>query len=88
MGIGQIGFGKRRKRNDLSGSRSALPIDPREFYELNFQPSHLTSVQFFTNLISLIAVINTWLKQYNHIRPHQSLNMRPPVPETLLQTGT
>ncbi len=25
---------------------------------------------------------------YNHIRPHQALNMRPPVPETLLKNGT
>jgi len=30
------------------------------------------------------TVIETWLKQYNHIRPHQALNMRPPVPETAL----
>ena len=29
-----------------------------------------------------------WLKQYNHIWPHQALNMRPPVPETLLRNGT
>lgn len=29
-----------------------------------------------------------WLKEYNHIRHHQSLNMRPPVPETLNQPGT
>ena len=34
------------------------------------------------------ANVRSWLKQYNHIRPHQSLNMRPPVTETLLQTGT
>ena len=27
-------------------------------------------------------------KQYNHVRPHQALNMRPPVPETLHQTST
>jgi len=26
-----------------------------------------------------------WLKQYNHIRPHHALAMRPPVPETLLE---
>ena len=26
--------------------------------------------------------------QYNHIRPHQALNMRPLVPETLLENGT
>ncbi|NQZ71742.1 MAG: transposase [Dinoroseobacter sp.] len=29
-------------------------------------------------------VINHWLKQYNHTRPHQALNTRPPVPETIL----
>ncbi|MBT6831395.1 MAG: transposase, partial [Rhodospirillaceae bacterium] len=34
------------------------------------------------------VVIKTWLKQYNHIRPHQALNMRPPVPETLSGSGT
>jgi len=32
-------------------------------------------------------VIDCWLRQYNHTRPHQALNMRPPVPETLLRTG-
>jgi len=30
-------------------------------------------------------VINTWLKEYNNIRLHHALNMRPPVPETLLE---
>ena len=30
-------------------------------------------------------VINQWLRQYNHIRPHQALNMRPPVPENSSQ---
>ena len=30
-------------------------------------------------------VINQWLRQYNHIRPHQALDMRPPGPETLLE---
>ncbi|XXK35382.1 integrase core domain-containing protein [Rhodobacteraceae bacterium nBUS_22] len=34
------------------------------------------------------TAVNAWLKQYNHIRPHQALNMRPPVPETLLKNGT
>ena len=29
------------------------------------------------------TAINIWLRQYNHIRPHHALNMRPPVPETL-----
>ena len=31
--------------------------------------------------------INQWLRKYNHIRPHQALNMRPPVPETLIRNG-
>ncbi|MEM1163038.1 MAG: integrase core domain-containing protein [Pseudomonadota bacterium] len=30
-------------------------------------------------------VINHSLRQYNHTRPHQALNIRPPVPETFLQ---
>ena len=34
------------------------------------------------------TAINIWLKQYNHIRPHQALDMRPPVPETLLKNST
>ena len=29
--------------------------------------------------------INVWLKEYNHIRPHQALRMRPPAPETILE---
>ena len=28
-------------------------------------------------------VINQWLRQFNHVRPHQALGMRPPVPETI-----
>ena len=30
-------------------------------------------------------VINHLLRQHNHTRPHQALNMPPPVPETLLE---
>jgi transposase InsO family protein len=30
-------------------------------------------------------VTNRWLRQYNHIHPHQALNMRPPVPETIIR---
>ena len=32
------------------------------------------------------VVINVWLRQYNQIRPHHALNMRPHAPETLLET--
>ena len=38
---------------------------------------------WFNTIEQAKAVINQWLKTYNHIRPHQALNMKPPVPETL-----
>jgi hypothetical protein len=31
------------------------------------------------------VAINTWLRQYNQIRPHHVLNMTTPAPETLLE---
>lgn len=43
------------------------------------------NAEWFTSLHQAQTVINTWLRQYNHIRPHQALGMRPPVPETLLE---
>ena len=46
------------------------------------------NAEWFTSIDQAQVVINMWLKQYNHIRPHQALNMRPPIPETLNQTGT
>ena len=46
------------------------------------------NAEWFSNLKQAQAVINNWIKQYNHVRPHQALNMRPPVPETVLQGGT
>lgn len=41
------------------------------------------NAEWFTTTEQAQFVINHWLKQYNHTRPHQALNMRPPVPETL-----
>ncbi|WP_195821345.1 DDE-type integrase/transposase/recombinase [Roseobacter sp. MH60115] len=32
-------------------------------------------------------VTNTWLRQYDRVRPHQALNMRLQVAETLLKSG-
>ena len=46
------------------------------------------NAEWFTTTKQAQIVINQWLKQYNHIRPHQSLNIRPPVPETLICNGT
>lgn len=46
------------------------------------------NAEWFSNLRQAQAVINRWLKQYNHVRPHQALGMRPPIPETVLKDGT
>ena len=40
----------------------------------------------FYSLDKAQCVITHWVHQYNHIRPHQSLNHRPPVPETIVPT--
>ena len=39
------------------------------------------NAEWFATIRQAQIVIDQWLKQYNHIRPHQALNMRPPVPE-------
>ena len=44
--------------------------------------------EWFSTIKQAQVVINIWLKQYNTVRSHQALNMRPPVPETLRQGGT
>ena len=46
------------------------------------------NAEWFSTLKQAQVVINRWLKQYNHVSPHQALNMRPPVPETVLNGGT
>lgn len=46
------------------------------------------NAEWFTTLDQARTVIGKWLKQYNTVRPHHALNMRPPVPETLHQSGT
>ena len=41
------------------------------------------NAEWFSTIDQAKTVIGKWLKQYNHIRPHQALGMRPPVPETI-----
>jgi putative transposase len=43
------------------------------------------NTEWFATTRQAQAAINQWLRQYNHIRPHHALGMRPPVPETLLE---
>jgi putative transposase len=46
------------------------------------------NAEWFLTIDQAQIVIGKWLRQYNHIRPHQALNMRPPAPETLAKIGT
>jgi len=43
------------------------------------------NAEWFATTRQAQIVINRWLKQYNHIRPHHALGMRAPVPETILE---
>ena len=45
------------------------------------------NAEWFATTKQAQIVINQWLRQYNYIRPHQALNMRPPVPETVQKNG-
>ena len=48
----------------------------------------ILNAEWFAMTKQAQVVINRWLRQYNHIRPHHSLDMRPPVPESILRIGT
>lgn len=50
--------------------------------------AEVLNAEWFATVDQAKTVIGRWIKQYNHIRPHQALNMRPPVPETLSKIGT
>ncbi|HPE29859.1 MAG TPA: integrase core domain-containing protein [Parvularculaceae bacterium] len=45
------------------------------------------NAEWFSTVEQARTIIGIWLKQYNQIRPHQSLGMRPPLPETPAQNG-
>ena len=49
--------------------------------------AEVLNAEWFSTTKQAQTVINAWLKKYNHIRPHQALNMRSPVPETLSRNG-
>ena len=43
------------------------------------------NAEWFASVRQAQTVINQWLLEYNHIRPHHALGMRAPVPETLIE---
>jgi putative transposase len=44
--------------------------------------------EIFTTLAEAKVLVGQWRKEYNQIRPHSSLNYRPPAPEAILATVT
>jgi len=49
--------------------------------------NEVLNAEWFSSTKHAQIVIDLWLRQYNHIRPHQALNMRPPIPETIQKSG-
>ena len=45
------------------------------------------NAEWFATTRQAQTVINTWLRQYNHVRPHQALGLRPLMPENLVENG-
>jgi transposase InsO family protein len=55
-----------------------------ESFDRSLLQEVLNAEWFHTTKQAQIA-INVWLRQYNRTRPHNALNMKPPVPESLLE---
>jgi putative transposase len=49
--------------------------------------NEVLNTEWFSTTDQAQIVINQWLRQYNHIRPHQALGMCPPVPETAYRSA-
>jgi transposase InsO family protein len=68
-----------------------LFIEPGSPWENGYNESfngklrdELLNREIFYNLKEAQAMIEKWRQEYNTIRPHSSLNYRPPAPEALL----
>ena len=89
--------GRHKAHPDLSGLTplgGALQRLPGRAWENGYNERfngtlrrEVLNAEWFTTIEQAQIVINQWLRQYNHIRPHQALGMRPPVPETLSRSG-
>ena len=45
------------------------------------------SREVFDTLLEAKVLVDRWLWEYNHIRPHSSLGYRPPAPEAIIPMG-
>jgi len=43
--------------------------------------------EIFYTLKAAQVIIEAWRREYNTVRPHNSLGVRPPAPETVFQSG-
>ncbi len=57
---------KSRFKWPLSGSDSVLKLTVQE-------------INWFASIDDTRAIIDTWRKHYNHVRPHRSLGRKPPA---------
>ena len=48
----------------------------------------LLNREIFTTLAEAKVLISQWRREYNQVRPHSSLNYRPPAPEAILSGVT
>ncbi len=67
-----------------------LFIEPGSPWENGYNESfngklrdELLNREIFYNLKEAQAMIETWRREYNTLRPHSSLNYRPPAPEAI-----
>jgi transposase InsO family protein len=43
--------------------------------------------EVFDTLTETKVLVERWMREYNHIRPHSSLGYRPPAPEVIIPMG-
>ena len=48
-----------------------------------FWGNQLIDREIFTTLLEAKVLIKSWRKEYNQVRPHSSLDYRPPAPEAI-----
>src|SRR5271170_4019269 len=66
---------------DLAGQGSANCVPGSGNFAAELRDECLNG-EIFYSLKEVIIVIEQWRDQYNTIRPHSSLNYRPPAPQT------